>query len=884
MSILSFEDFCQTVHGHKPFPWQVRAAHRLAARETFPVTVPTGLGKSTMLDAAVWAAAQGTWRRIAFVVDRRIVVDAVHDRAVRIAERLHDTDDPRLRRLANAVGEIQVVRLRGGVHGDDDWVLYPERLTIMLTTVNQFGSRLLFRGYGVSPRRWSMHAGIVGSDSLVIVDEAHLSEPFIQTLSVAQGYGANIALVPMSATLGNDQDDAVSLGTDDLALPVVQQRLNATKWARLVRCETGEAAFTKATVGAAIELLDLPEVKCLAVIVNRVASARRIHQQLCKSGIEAHLLTGRVRAADRDERLTKLLQRVSTGRTRDTEQPPLVVVSTQTIEVGADLDFDALVSECAPLSSLRQRFGQLDRLGVQVQSCAIIVVRPGKDVADPIYGNALQETSDWLQEHVDASTHQIDFGLSAMTQLLAKSPPPAQPPTHAASLLPSHMHVLAQTGRFAPPVNLGAWLHGPTDQAPDVGLIWRADLNPDAPDEWGQAIELLPPMQRESLAIPAVAARRWLCGEKSLDNWGDAGSSSDDESLPTPAAESRLVLRWRGPGDCEVISAKQIRPGDTLVLPCAYGGCDEWGWAPDSTLPVIDVADACQLERLNAGFARRVTLRLTDGHWSSFKNDAGELQSHVRRLLELEGEASTSEDDLDEDIENARDAVISGVEASEHPLASALLRMSIEHHPRGIVVRSAGVEEVEDVIEAGRPVALEVHHADVARWARRLAESDPQLERIVDAAAVHDAGKADERMQAMLHGSALRAAGAPPLAKSTLARREQQTAAWRASGMPRGFRHEFASLDFEQIDDTLTRWLVASHHGHGRPWLAPCKDPLAAGARYAALDGHWPQVFDQVLAEHGPWAIARMEWLLRAADARASIEEAQQATEPTHAK
>ena len=437
MSILSFEDFCQTVHGHKPFPWQVRAAHRLAARRSFSCH---GAYRSWQVHHArcrSWAAAQGTWRRIAFVVDRRIVVDAVHDRAVRIAERLHDTDDPRLRRLANAVGEIQVVRLRGGVHGDDDWVLYPERLTIMLTTVNQFGSRLLFRGYGVSPRRWSMHAGIVGSDSLVIVDEAHLSEPFIQTLSVAQGYGANIALVPMSATLGNDQDDAVSLGTDDLALPVVQQRLNATKWARLVRCETGEAAFTKATVGAAIELLDLPEVKCLAVIVNRVASARRIHQQLCKSGIEAHLLTGRVRAADRAERLTKLLQRVSTGRTRDTEQPPLVVVSTQTIEVGADLDFDALVSECAPLSSLRQRFGQLDRLGVEVRrGCAIIVVRPGKDVADPIYGNALQETSDWLQEHVDASTHQIDFGLSAMTQLLAKSPPPAQPPTHAASLLP----------------------------------------------------------------------------------------------------------------------------------------------------------------------------------------------------------------------------------------------------------------------------------------------------------------------------------------------------------------------------------------------------------------------------------------------------------------
>ncbi len=100
------------------------------------------------------------------------------------------------------------------------------------------------------------------------------------------------------------------------------------------------------------------------------------------------------------------------------------MVATQTVEVGADADFDALITEAAALDALRQRFGRLNRLGKRNYATAMAFYLDfgrGK-MSDPVYGNALAETWKWMNKiaikHRGRKYKVIDFGIHAMKGVL----------------------------------------------------------------------------------------------------------------------------------------------------------------------------------------------------------------------------------------------------------------------------------------------------------------------------------------------------------------------------------------------------------------------------------------------------------------------------------
>ena len=442
-----------------------------------------------MLDTAVFAMAAraATFpRRIVFVIDRRIVVDQVCQRAERIRDRVVAGDTPilqrvgeRLRALSDARSPLGVAALRGGVPVDHEWARRPDQPWVVVSTVDQFGSRLLFRGYGVSPGMRPVHAGLAGNDCLVILDEVHLSVPFAETLAQVSTLASGalprrFAIVEMSATPSDRSAERFVLdpSTDLNACEELKRRVEARKTAELVSVRNHDAlptAVVKIVKSIARSHKTHPGIRSVGVVVNRVRSARQTHHALTRAGYVTHLITGRMRPLDRVDALNTIGPIVDP----DGERPSVeltVVVATQAIEVGADFSFDALITECAAVDSLRQRFGRLDRRGTCFartgRAAPAWIIGPKSVVdsrrPDPIYGDAARRTWEELKRREQSGP--IDVGPTSLQEFPNDA---TAPRARAPLLLRTHMDAWTQTS--PEPIvqpSVGWFLHGIDQQRP----------------------------------------------------------------------------------------------------------------------------------------------------------------------------------------------------------------------------------------------------------------------------------------------------------------------------------------------------------------------------------------------------------------------------------
>ncbi|MGH9413222.1 MAG: type I-G CRISPR-associated helicase/endonuclease Cas3g, partial [Terriglobales bacterium] len=630
---LSFEDFFWHLHGQKPFPWQERLAARVCT-QGWPqvIALPTGSGKTACVDIAVYAMAYGQPqgpRRVFYVVDRRLVVSEAYARMQRIECRLCEVAE--LAPVAQALQErahkgakrpVLAFELRGGTYLDNSWVRTPLQPLLAACTVDQLGSRLLFRGYGVRDTIAPIHAGLVANDSLILLDEAHASRAFSQTLEAVERYAreregncglpATFRYVEMTATPNRGSDDRFELDDRDRADPELRRRLQASKPVRLIeaklkRNDAGRLAEQLASV--AVQVAEEAGVKRIAVICNRVQTARLTRDHLRKlAKTEPVLVTGRMRPWDRDELYQNKLKGLKSSAKRVEPEQPVFVVATQTLEVGADLDFDVLVTELASLDALLQRFGRLNRMGQCAQARGAVVaaaVHLSEKEADPVYGDRMPKTWKWLNEQ--AADGCVSMRLGDLRGVLAelsdeRRSEMSRSGPDAPILLPAHLDAWVQTSpRPVPEPEVSLFLHGVEPASAEVQLVWRADLLPGEEKHWPNIAAFCPPRALEAFPVRLGTARRWLSGKQPSDA-GDADveGACGEESQDREAAPGNFLL-WRN-GGASIGDAGDLRPGDTVILPASEDIPEAVAQVPANA--VRDLGDWAALR-----MKRRVTLR-----------------------------------------------------------------------------------------------------------------------------------------------------------------------------------------------------------------------------------------------------------------------------------
>lgn len=1010
-----FAGFFEELWGHAPFPWQIRLLETVV-EQGWPTVLdlPTGTGKTAVLEIACFALALDAHRpiserqqarRVALVIDRRIVVDQAYERACSICSKLQAAKSGVIARVASSLMSLHsglgsdmpmiAASLRGGTVRDNNWCRSPDQPCFLISTVDQVGSRLLFRGYGVSEGMAPVHAGILGVDCVYFLDEIHLSRPFFQSLNRLCEYAKSPLveekslrvprIVSMSATPGK-AESAFRLASVDFENSTLSRRLNSKKLATLVkpvkisaRRDVSNQRIAKACSVQAKSFVE-KGAHAIAIIVNRVDTARCAAQLAQKLADEVVLLTGRMRSLDRDDVQRSVMDDLRAGRERSASKTT-IVVSTQAIEVGADFDFDAIVTECASLDALRQRFGRLDRRGeLQGSAQAAIVVgdrQITKDHEDPIYGKAIAATWAWLSEQAQEGV--IDMSITAQR---SRDPFPDDvlvSEKRAPELLPAYLDLWAQTSpKPAVEPDVPIFLHGAQKGAPQVQVLWRADICDNllriASGEDGasqseaanlaldELFEVCPPSALETVALPLWAAKSWLARTDPAGDVPELAEVSDVEGAEDPASLLEKKSGSASDTPCEEACApfvvfdsgmmrvtsdvEGIAPGSIVVLPSTRGGLSARtkNWDPNCLEPVQDLGDRAQLVQRGRAIVRWATLnpQQIKELYASVDADAYEFggeavlssafsdwaegafggdepgawlsvasnwiaSSPKSRVLEIERpDISATVDPDSGSTESGERATPWRVSVRYNRVPGDLMRLA--SGPQASTASLPGAEDRASFTNRRIPLLDHLNGVQeyAAAFARRAGLSQDLVNDLELAGLLHDLGKSDPRFQAMLLG------GDPVdalqcdelLAKSNLPFFDlsQRRRAQMLARYPKGARHEVMSValvegnsKFKALakDWDLVLHLVASHHGHCRPFAPVLYDdePVDVELTFQGetlrsssnngldrLDGGISRRFWDMVRRYGWHGLAYLEAILRLADHRRSEFEQQEST------
>ena len=270
----------------------------------------------------------------------------------------------------------------------------------------------------------------------------------------------------------------------------------------------------------------------------------------CSSSASLRVVTvcGQVRPADLD-RLSSHYPGILTARGNAEVD---VLVTTQSLEVGADLDLAGIVTELASGSALAQRAGRVNRLGKRPERTGdrhhpADGPADGQDAIRPLFHGGAQRRP----RLGDRASQLMPLGLApwAIGSHRRRRRTPRRRLLYQRPELADAWHWARTSDGLAADPELDLWLSDSFEDDTSVGMAVR-DALPDNPADAIEFVRDLPPVPREAFSVPFRYAPGPSSGNCSMPGTSWSGCA---------AASSRpCALRPHGNPD--------IRPGDTVVI------------------------------------------------------------------------------------------------------------------------------------------------------------------------------------------------------------------------------------------------------------------------------------------------------------------------------
>lgn len=638
-----------------PYPYQIR----FACEEEFPslIHIPTGLGKTAgVVLSWLWrrrfaepAIRNNTPRRLVYCLPMRVLVEQTYEHSVRWLENvgllagqaqwMDSLSKKHLQQYSlNMEAEVSgwaasqglsapaipVFLLMGG-EAVQDWDCYPEREAILIGTQDMLLSRALNRGYTMSRFRWPMHFGLLNNDCLWVFDEIQLMGSGLATTAQLEGFrqafwppAKACHSVWMSATLDRrwlktvDFDPAslrtLKLEKNDHQIEGIQRRFKADKPMEKAK---HTMADPKKGLAEEVQQAHRPSSRTL-VVLNTVRGVRELYKDLkllfkkAKGETELVLIHSRFRPPDRQRAVQRLLADPGSGGT--------IIVSTQVIEAGVDISATTLFTELAPWASLVQRFGRCNRAGKEQDARVLWIDLPSegkkrKQAALPYRLEDLEVAAEHLQRCCKAGSADL----------------PDIPLEH------EHGHVLRTKDLLelfdttpdlaGNDIDIDRFVREVEES--DLQVFWRNwEVNqPPSPD--------MPRPRREEICPVSVGEFRDFLKSLAKKNRRASKAYRWDflEGIWTPASEA------------------QVYPGQLYLLHTSAGGYTPTeGWNPKSTEPVPLISLPVDDQRPEAN---QDDPESQLDRWQSIAEHTNEVCQQLTAILnELQDDDESTKDDV----------------------------------------------------------------------------------------------------------------------------------------------------------------------------------------------------------------------------------------------